>query len=346
MTSQQADSPADIRSVSVRTPARLHLGFLDLNASLGRRFGSIGLAVSSHHTALTVSKATDFVIEGEQVSDEARSRLQTITEHFYKTLGRHIPQQHQAVRIRMDNSIPEHAGLGSGTQLALTLGTALARLHRVSCTTTELALDLGRGKRSGIGIATFDHGGFVIDGGLKPQQHVPPVLMHQTYPSNWRVVLVMDPHHQGMHGQTEKQAFKALPVFPLPNAQAICHKTLMQLLPALIECDIEEFGMAITAIQALIGDHFAEAQGGRYTSPLVAACLQQAQRLGHKGIAQSSWGPTGCIFVSSEQQAQTLIQQLTDFCDVDNAPANSPVFISAQADNQGAIIETAYEDSL
>ena len=346
MTSQQADRPATIRSVSVRAPARLHLGFLDLNATLGRRFGSIGLAVSSHHTALTVSKSADIIIEGEQVSDEATSRLQTITEQFYQTVGRHIPQQQQAVRIRIDNSIPEHAGFGSGTQLALTLGTALAKLHNLSFTTTELALELGRGKRSGIGIATFDHGGFVIDGGLKPQQHVPPVLMHQPYPPDWRVVLVMDPHHQGMHGQTEKQAFKTLPVFPLPKAQAICHKALMQLLPALIERDIEEFGIAITAIQALIGDHFAEAQGGRYTSPLVAACLHQAQRLGHKGIAQSSWGPTGCIFVSSEQQAQTLIGQLTEFCDIHHARADSPVFISTQADNRGAIIETAYEDSL
>jgi beta-RFAP synthase len=327
-----------MQSVTVRAPARLHLGFLDLNASIGRRFGSIGLAVDSHHTQLTVSRSENLQIEGSALLPESRSRLEKIHHRFYQTVGKSIPSEQQSVRIQVDELIPEHAGLGSGTQLALTLGTALARLHQLSLSTAELAMELGRGKRSGIGIATFDQGGFVLDGGLKPNQTVPPMLMHQSYPTDWRVVMVMDPHHQGIHGQHEKQAFGNLPTFPLDNARAICHLTLMQLLPALAEHDIKHFGSAITEIQALIGDHFASAQGGRYTSPLVAACLQQAQKLGHTGIAQSSWGPTGCIFVSSQAEAEQLIQQLNTFIAAESTTV--PVFITAAADNQGAIIET------
>lgn len=340
MTSKQADSQTVLDTVTVRAPARLHLGFLDLNATIGRRFGSIGLAVNSHHTQLTVSSAQEFTIEGE-VSTDTRTRLQSICERFYQSLGKAFPDDAQKLHINVEQAIPEHAGLGSGTQLALTLGTALARRHQLDVDTLKLAQELGRGKRSGIGIATFDQGGFVLDGGLKPQQTVPPVLLHQAYPTDWRVVLIMDPHHQGIHGSSEKQAFKDLPIFPLPHAQAICHKTLMQLLPALIEQDIDQFGTAVTDIQALIGDHFAAAQGGRYTSPVVAACLHQAQRLGHKGIAQSSWGPTGCVFVSSEQQAQKLITQLSQFIHDEKNGEQLPVFISAQADNRGAIIETS-----
>ncbi len=327
-----------MQSVTVRAPARLHLGFLDLNASIGRRFGSIGLAVDSHHTKLSVSRSENLLIEGSALLSESRSRLEMIHQRFYQTVGKAIPQEQQSVRIQVDELIPEHAGLGSGTQLALTLGTALARLHQMDLSTTELAMELGRGKRSGIGIATFDLGGFVIDGGLKPNQTVPPMLMHQSYPTDWRVVMVMDPHHQGIHGQHEKQAFGSLPTFPLDNARAICHLTLMRLLPALSEHDIKLFGTAITEIQALIGDHFASAQGGRYTSPLVAACLQQAQKLGHTGIAQSSWGPTGCIFVSSQDEAEQLTQQLNTFIAAESTTA--PVFVTAAADNQGAIIET------
>lgn len=328
-----------MQSVTVRAPARLHLGFLDLNASIGRRFGSIGLAVDSHHTALIVSPADTLLIEGEALLKETRDRLEHIHQRFYQTLGQSIPSTQRSVHIRVHELIPEHAGLGSGTQLALTLGSALARLHKLDISTAELAKQLGRGKRSGIGIATFDQGGFVVDGGLKPQQTVPPMLMHQAYPDDWRVVMVMDPHHQGIHGQHEKQAFGDLPTFPLENARAICHLTLMQCLPSLAEHDIEGFGKAITEIQALIGDHFASAQGGRYTSPLVAACLEQAQKLGHEGIAQSSWGPTGCIFVSSEARAEQLIQQLNEFITAKSA-TKLPILISAAADNQGAIIET------
>jgi beta-RFAP synthase len=342
--SHSADSPAALRSVSVRAPARLHLGFLDLNATIGRRFGSIGLAIGSHHTALTVSTAERFELCGLPVSAETKDKLHGLTQQFRDQFSPVIANSKPDVRIEIQSLIPEHAGFGSGTQLALTLGKALSQLYQLDCNTHAIAQALGRGKRSGIGIATFDHGGFVIDGGLKPEQTVPPMLVQQAFPEGWRIVLIMDPHHQGIHGQTEKQAFRDLPPFPLAQSQAICHLTLMQLLPALAERDIDHFGAAITNIQGLIGDHFAPAQGGRYTSPRVAACLHQAQQLGHRGIAQSSWGPTGCVFVSSEQQAQKLIQQLSDYVATSYDADVHPLFISAHADNHGAIIETAAQD--
>src|SRR5262249_58900274 len=51
-------SPAPLpANVTVRAPARLHLGFLDLNGGLGRRFGSIGLALNRPKTSLTLSAA-------------------------------------------------------------------------------------------------------------------------------------------------------------------------------------------------------------------------------------------------------------------------------------------------
>src|SRR5262249_60551106 len=48
-------SPAPLpANVTVRAPARLHLGFLDLNGGLGRRFGSIGLAVNGPENSLNL----------------------------------------------------------------------------------------------------------------------------------------------------------------------------------------------------------------------------------------------------------------------------------------------------
>lgn len=338
MKSSYADSATETESVTVRAPARLHLGFLDLNATQGRRFGSIGLAVNSHYTQIRLTPAAKFAVSGHNLSQETQARIEKLYQRFdQQFLKPGHADQH--CHIHLDQAVPEHAGLGSGTQLTLTLGTALARWHKLSLSTTELAMKLGRGKRSGIGIATFDKGGFVIDGGLKPGQTVPPVLMQQAYPDNWRIVMIMDTRHQGIHGQHEKQAFSELPLFPLTQSQAICHLTLMQLLPALAEREIDVFGEAISEIQARIGDHFAAAQGGRYTSPMVADCLHEAQRLGHKGIAQSSWGPTGCAFVDSETQAKQLIQQLETFGRAQFG-SNMPEFISAQPDNRGAIIET------
>lgn len=340
MKQDQAEPPTLINTVSVRAPARLHLGFLDLNASQGRKFGSIGLAVDSHYTEIRISDAQENRICGSQLSDKTRARLEKIRQRFYQTLGHSIPSDQQHTLIELKQQIPEHAGLGSGTQLALTLGAALARFHHLTIDTPTLAQKLGRGKRSGIGVATFDQGGFIVDGGLKPDQTVPPLLTHQSYPDDWRIVLIMDPTHQGIHGHTESTAFKTLPVFPLDNARTICHLTLMQLLPALLEQNIDEFGQAITDIQALVGDHFAAAQGGRYTSQIVARCLEHAQHLGHKGIAQSSWGPTGCVFVESDTQAQQLISTLHNTVLAQATNSGQPVFITARCDNHGAIIET------
>ena len=256
--------------VRVSAPARLHLGFLDLNGSAGRKFGSIGLAVNSHFTTLTVKKDSSISVAGPAGSKELHARTESIVQNFYQTLGNAISVADRGVNITLEQIIPEHAGFGSGTQLNLAIGTALCKLHDIPATTREIAAQLGRGARSGIGISTFDLGGFIIDGGLKPNTTVPPLLAHHAFPDDWRIVLIMDTQHQGVHGQQEKQAFTTLPEFPQHRAHAICHLTLMQLLPALVEHNIDQFGDAITQIQSLIGDHFAPAQGGRYNSHLVA----------------------------------------------------------------------------
>ena len=47
-------------SVRVVAPARLHLGFLDLNGGLGRLFGSIGLAIDTPRTELVLKRARAF----------------------------------------------------------------------------------------------------------------------------------------------------------------------------------------------------------------------------------------------------------------------------------------------
>ena len=44
-------------SVTIKVPARLHLGFLDPNGDAGRRFGSIGLPLSEPETVVTLSRA-------------------------------------------------------------------------------------------------------------------------------------------------------------------------------------------------------------------------------------------------------------------------------------------------
>jgi len=342
--SKQHDYTHPNKFVRVSTPARLHLGFLDLNGDSGRKFGSIGLAINSFHTTISVQKTSLSQIISDCANAQMIKKTEALLAKFYQTLGSNIKKSAQNVTVTIEHLIPDHSGFGSGTQLALAIGTALCRLHNIDATTAEIAQQLGRGKRSGIGIATFELGGFIVDGGNKPNHGTPPPLLaHHQLPNDWRMVIIMDPEYKGVHGQQEKEAFTTLPKFPLANSQAICHLCLMQLLPALVEKDLGQFGDAVTKIQGLIGDHFAPAQGGRYTSDNVARVLEQSLILGHTGIAQSSWGPTGVVFVDSEIAATALVNDLTTYAQSALQADNKLTFSIAQADKQGAIIETTCE---
>lgn len=324
--------------VRVRTPARLHLGFLDLNGGLGRKFGSIGMAIDSHYTDLQVSKSLRASITGLSETHSQHAKLLQIQSDFFASLGRHIPESDQTLSINIHQLIPEHAGLGSGTQLALSLGHALCQLYGIDASAEEIAQALGRGKRSGIGITSFEQGGFVIDAGIDARtSSMPLTLLRLAFPSDWTVVLIMDKRQQGVHGSVERSAFNDLPAFPRHAAETICHRTLMQLVPALISEHLEDFSEAITEIQRLIGSHFAPVQGGQYASADVATLLDYAQSLGFKGVAQSSWGPSGCIFTAHPEAARTLIRQLTDYMAVHADKFNHLSLLTAQCDTSGSV---------
>ena len=44
-----------INSIEITSPARLHLGFIDLNGSQGRKFGSVGLTIDTFFTKIKVT---------------------------------------------------------------------------------------------------------------------------------------------------------------------------------------------------------------------------------------------------------------------------------------------------
>lgn len=287
-------------SIRVQAPARLHLGFLDLNGGLGRRFGSLGLALNKPAVDLIVSDSPDLSAEGEEAD-----RLLRYGEAASLHLGIE-PRGH----LRLHRSIPAHAGLGSGTQIAFAVAAGLARLHGKSFKARAAAQALDRGNRSGIGLAAFLHGGLILDGGRGHDDSPPPMISRMQFPSAWRIVLIFDTSARGIHGEAEINAFKQLPPFPIAEAAHLCHLTLMRILPAAAIGDVQSFGEGVTELQRRIGDHFAPAQGGRFASRGVTAVLAACEKHGAAGVGQSSWGPTGFAIVGSQMQAHSLVRDL------------------------------------
>src|SRR4051795_4152354 len=64
-------------AVAVTVPARLHLGFLDLNGGLGRSFGSIGLAINGLKTSITFNAASQLRVTGPE-NERVRGYLQVM----------------------------------------------------------------------------------------------------------------------------------------------------------------------------------------------------------------------------------------------------------------------------
>jgi beta-RFAP synthase len=211
------------------------------------------------------------------------------------------------MQITVHEVIPAHLGLGSGTQMCLAVGTAISRMYGLEADTASIAALTERGARSGIGVGSFDRGGFLVDGGRGDRDHSPPVIARLPFPEQWRIVLLLDAWGQGLHGGQEVEAFRRLPSFPSGQAAELCRLVLMQILPALAEHDLPPFASGIACLQRAVGDHFAPAQGGRFASAAVAEALAWVERQGFVGVGQSSWGPTGFVVTDSETAAQSLV---------------------------------------
>lgn len=324
--------PRQFRKVVVRAPARLHLGFLDPSGHLGRRYGSIGLAIDDPKTKLSIAVASSFSAQGPE-SDRALLAAHRFGALFAPDLK---------FCIEVERAIPPHAGLGSGTQLALAVGAGVLRLAGKPHEAAAIGEAGERGARSAIGIGAFEEGGFIVDAG-KPLDSTkagstPPILMQAHFPEDWRCLLILDPSAQGVHGDRETQAFATLPEFPASAAAHICHLVMMKLMPGLHEKDIQTFGAALTEIQEIAGGHFAAAQGGSaWSSPAVGQLAAKLKEAGAVGIGQSSWGPTGFAFVPSEAHAKSLYHSF-----VGEAKALRLKLMIVRGRNSGASIDSIF----
>jgi len=274
------------------------MGFFDLSGSLGRNFGSIGIALNEIETRLSMTPSISRSINGP-----SRERAELCLSMLCDALN-----VSDDLNITIDSAIPEHVGLGSGTQMALAIGMALNAMYGLDYSIREIAAVTERGMRSGIGIGIFEQGGLVVDGGRGEKTITPPLLVRMDIPDDWRFVLVFDLRGQGLHGLQEIQAFDQLPAFPAQEAARLCYLLLMQGLPAIVEKDLEKFGEVITALQRSVGEHFAPAQGGVFTSSEVAEVMTWLAQQGAVAIGQTSWGPTGFCAIKGDQAAKAVTQ--------------------------------------
>ena len=311
--------------VYVKTPARLHLGLMDLSGDLGRLFGGLGVSINRPNVILEAQPSEGLVVTGKKTE-----QVKTLANRFLETYN-----VKSNVSINVKQVIPEHAGLGSGTQLALAVATALAKLFNVKASVQELAETMGRGQRTSVGTTIFEQGGFVVDGGKSTSKNsFPATIFRQPFPQDWVFVVAIPNVEKGLAKIEENAAFKALSSMKPEDASRMCRLTMMKLLPALVERDIKSFGEALTQIQIVIGNYFAEVQGGTYSSQTATEGIALLQKLGAYGAGQSSWGPA-FYGLTQKEKAREIELKIKAFL---KKGVGGQVFV-AKANNRGAYIK-------
>ena len=288
-------------AVFVEAPARLHFGVLDLRGSLGRWFGGIGAAAPAPALLVSAERADTLEVLGEETDRAVEFASRFLAHHGIR----------RGARVRVHRALPSHAGLGSGTQLALAVARALAELHDVSTNAPDLARAVGRGRRSAIGTWIFSAGGLVVEGGRRPDRdECGPLLARLSFPPTWRCIVAVPHALPGISGGAEEDAFARLPPPSAREVERVSHVVLMALLPALVEADLATFGAALTELQEITGRWFAPVQGGTFAPGPSADLVRRMAEWGALGVGQSSWGPAVYGVVDGDDAGLRLAERV------------------------------------
>ncbi len=298
--------------VMIQAYSRLHFGLLNPVAQErgdARCFGGVGVMIRHPDLTLCVEPDSVWSAEGPQAE-----RVLAFAQRFAAATCREDQTGPQPPHhLRVERVMPAHAGLGSGSQLALSVARALATSWGLNCGLATLARRVGRGLRSAVGTHGFEQGGFLVESGKTTNDILAPLVARQPFPDVWRVVVALPSDHiAGLHGGSEVEAFACLTENPaiLSATETLCRLVLLGLLPALIEHDVDAFGESLYEFNRRVGEAFAPVQGDVYASPQIAELVAFVRSQNIRGVGQSSWGPAVFAVVADAERADHLAAQL------------------------------------
>ena len=305
----------------IRTPSRLHMTLIDLNSELGRVDGGIGLALDEPFIELEAVEASETGAEGP-LKERAEEAARKVTDALGIDSG---------IKIKITGAYGQHVGLGSGTQVGLASGMAVCRLYEKDVSVPEIAKIIGRGGTSGIGVAAFESGGFILDGGHSKEEKsdflpssasnapAAPILARYDFP-DWKIALVMPKDDGEFSGAREVDIFRKYCPIPSGEVERISRLILMKILPSVVEKDISAFGEGVNEMQK-IGFKGIEVS---LQSSKVRRLLDECREYSY-GVGLSSFGPAIYCIIKDEKEFK-------------NALNGEARIIVTKANNEGAII--------
>ncbi len=287
----------------IETPSRLHMTLIDLNGTIGRIDGGVGLTIEEPKLILEAKpqdKCTQiFFKESQGLSEELMRDYREKIENTVKKITEFLKID-SGFKFEVKKTYPAHSGLGSGTQLSLAAAKLVLNLHDYDMNASQIAKLVGRGGTSGIGVRAFDDGGFIIDGGHKIDEKpdfLPssaskaspaPLIARYDFPQEWNVILAIPNVPAGASGKKEVNIFQECCPINLEEVQKLSHLILMKMMPSVVEQDLDSFGSAVNEIQD-IGFKKIEVE---FQDAIINEIIENMRNAGAAGVGMSSFGPT------------------------------------------------------
>ena len=287
----------------IETPSRLHITLIDLNGVQGRIDGGVGLTIdnpclhieaeSSENGINTIFSEKSRMIPG--LVDDYSKKIDIAASKVIKTMN-----YVGGFEFSVDAAYPPHSGLGSGTQLSLAVAKLITQLNGDEINAHELAKIVGRGGTSGLGVESFENGGFIIDGGHSScdkssflpssasKASPPPIIARYNFPEDWNIILTIPDVERGVSGSKEIDAFQKHCPIKLEEVEKLSHLILMKLMPAVVESDLDAFGSAINIIQ---NTGFKKVEN-KLQNAQIKSIMADLRNSGAAGVGMSSFGPT------------------------------------------------------
>ena len=241
--------------VRVRTFPRIHMTLIDLAGATRRRFGGVGFTLNSMPATVLAQRASRNVLKVAPNLDERDLHdLETYVTRISKATK-------ECFRVDVTSIMRQHIGLGSKTALLLAAGLACNAAAGTPLNRRDLVLMSGRGGTSGVGVNTTFVGGLVADGGQRADteaafqpssvvqpRDVPPLLVRQAFPTNWRIHLFL-PSDEGCYGADEVFFFRNNTPIGIDEAMKVLGAVYHGIVPSFADADLETLSAAVEEIQ-------------------------------------------------------------------------------------------------
>lgn len=306
----------------IETPSRLHITLIDLNGTIGRIDGGVGLTIEEPKLILEArsqDEGLDILFkESQSLSEELMKDYRDKIENTFRKITDFLKVD-SGFKFEVKKAYPAHSGLGSGTQLSLAAAKLILNLNDYNMNASQIAKIVGRGGTSGIGVRAFDHGGFIVDGGHKIDEKpdflpssaskaLPaPLIARYNFPQDWNVILAIPNVPAGASGQKEVNIFQDCCPVELGEVQKLSHLILMKMMPSVVEKDLDSFGSAVNEIQD-IGFKKIEVE---FQDTIINEIIENMRDAGAVGVGMSSFGPTIYAVTDTDTKNISKVAQST-----------------------------------